>query len=489
MGEDEEKESGMAAAPVQQKETFGSLEVVVPPESEIPPLPPENPPAPQLQSGGEPVPEKNEGPKAERIGEIWEQQGKPEAPVSPVQQQPFTGRTRILVLGAGFGGAAAARRLASKFSRADVTIVDRVNHFLFTPMMHEVAAGGLSAGSVMVPISDAASGRVGFVRGDVASIDLSGKKVKVLSGESEQDLAYDYLVVALGGSTNFFGTPGAKENCLQLKTAADAQKIREKIDGMFRSAAGAQGEDLYAKTRLVIVGGGPSGIETAGEAVHTMREASKRAGLNAGEIVLMEATERLLPGSDPRLSDIARKRLEKIGAKVRTGAKVTGVTPDGIELNGEEMIRAGAVVWVAGVVGVDVRTSPEAMRDGRSRFVVSDSLQVAGYPDVFVIGDCAAVEGKQYPPTARVALQQARLAADNIRSLASKRPLKGFEYRHPGDLMTVGPWYATMKFGGLVLHGAWVWVLWRLVYLSKIAGTKTRLSVLRDWLFGRQDKV
>jgi NADH dehydrogenase len=483
----EEKETEEHTSPTFPKgETFGSLEVVVPPESEIPPLPPESFSVSGEQTGSGLTTGDagtNDGPV---IKSLQEEDGNL---VESAPQQTFSSRTRILVLGAGFGGTAAAKRLASKFRRAEIIIVDRLNHFLFTPMMHEVASGVLSAGSVMVPISDATSGKTKFVQGEVVSINFSGKKVKVVSGGFEQELAYDYLIIALGGTTNFFDTPGARENCLQLKTAEDARRIRERIVSMLRPVQSDSRSDASAKLRLVIVGGGPSGIELAGEVAHVMSEASKKSGTRIGEVVLLEAMERLLPNSDPLIGDLARKKLEKIGVKVRTGAKVTSVTADSIELNGEEIIEADAVVWVAGVSGIDVKTFPEVIRDNRLRFVVGNTLQIAGYPEAFAIGDCAVVEGKQYPPTARVALQQARLVADNIHKLASKISLKNFEYRHPGDLMTVGPWYAVMKFGNFTFHGTWVWVIWRLVYLSKIAGMKTKLSVLHDWFFSRSYKI
>jgi NADH dehydrogenase len=422
------------------------------------------------------------------------EQMEPEAqPASPTPQdtkpEDKSQKHRILILGAGFGGVHAAQSLLAKYGgrkEFEITMVSKSNYFLFTPMLPEVVGGVLSTGSVTVPVRDILSGRnFQFVRGDVASIDMSKKSVKVLSGDVEQDMMYDYLVVSLGAKVNFFDTPGAEENCLTLNTVENAHKIRNRAIDMFEmSYAAASDEERKEELRFVIVGGGPSGIETAGEILHMINNYLSKSYKRDAEVIIVEAADRLVPGSDPMLGDVVRKRLEKIGVKVRLNSKVTKVVRDGIELGGDEFIKSDTIIWAAGVSGSDVQTSPEAMKDGKSRFVVNDKMQMPGYPEVFVMGDCAAVEGNQYPPTARVVLQQAKVVSKNVQALLSNKDLTSFNYRHPGDLMTVGSWYATLYVGNMVFHGSWVWLMWKVVYLSKIIGVRSKARVALDWMFG-----
>lgn len=434
------------------------------------------------------------------LKEIWEDQSdstgsEPQsahrpAMLSDAGQDDRSQKYRILILGAGFGGVYAAKHLMARYGRNkefEITMVSKSNYFLFTPLLPEVAGGVLSTRSVTVPVRDIVSGRnFQFVRGDVVSIDLSKKSVKVFSGDVEQDMGYDYLVVSLGANTNFFGTPGAEENCLTLNTVENAHRIRNRIIDMFEmSHAAASEEERRGKLRFVVVGGGPSGIETAGEILHMINghlSKSYKRDRREAEVVILEAAGRLVPFSDPKLGELAKRRLEKIGVKVMLNSKVTRVFPDGIELGGQEVVKSGTIIWAAGVSGSDVQTHPEAMRDSKSRLVVNDKMQLAGYPEVFVMGDCAAVEGKQYPPTARVVLQQAKVVSKNIHALFSKKELSSFDYRHPGDLMTVGSWYATARVGNAVFHGPWVWLMWKIVYLSKIMGARSKAKVASDWI-------
>lgn len=393
---------------------------------------------------------------------------------------------RVLVIGGGFGGLYACNELCKILDgRRDVkvTLVNETNYFLFTPLLHEIATGSLSKRSILLPIREMLKDdKFSFVKGRANHLDLRKKVATVKLASGEIEIKYDYVVVAVGSTTSFFGTPGAEENSFTLKSVEDAERLRNHIIEMFENNT-RDGRD--GRTRFVVVGGGPTGIETVAEMcdlVYNNIVPIYKVSEKDVDIVLVHSSKNLLNGFSEKLDPIARRRLSKLKVRIMTGSKVTRVGRDFIEVNGKKRVRTQTVIWTAGVTSNVLETEPKLKRDGRMKILVGPTLQVPGHREAFAIGDCSSMEGAPIPATGQVSIQQAATAARNIAALASGKPAGKFRYDHKGSMMSMGPKYAAAHIGDIVVHGWWVWFLWRTIYLSKMMGTRNKAKIAMDWL-------
>lgn len=399
---------------------------------------------------------------------------------------------RVVIVGGGFGGLYAARRLAR--AGLDVTVVDRRNFHLFQPLLYQVATGGLSPADVSAPLRSILkkSRRTRVLLGEVVDIDAGERLVHLAEGEP---LPYDHLVVAAGMRYHYFGNDEWQTVTGSLKTIEDAIDIRGRIFGAFEWAE--KEADAAARApwlRFVVIGAGPTGVELAGAiaelTANTLRGEFRRFESKDAEVLLLEGADRVLPPYPESLSRRARRSLERLGVQVRTSTMVqridaTGVT---VEADGrEERIEARTVLWAAGMRATSladrVAAATGAEQDRQGRVVVDESLHPGGDASIYVIGDMAhrEQEGEPLPGIAPVAMQQGRWAARAIRLAAGGRTSSPFRYRDKGQMAVIGRHAAVCDLN-VVRFGGWpAWITWLLVHIAYLIEYDNKLRVLSEW--------
>ncbi|MCC6484855.1 MAG: NAD(P)/FAD-dependent oxidoreductase [Armatimonadetes bacterium] len=392
-------------------------------------------------------------------------------------------RPRVVIVGAGFGGLWAARQL--RRAPVDVTLIDQNNYHTFVPLLYQVAAAELEPEAIISPVRSLLRGQknIRFALGRVMDVDLERRLVRTQTNE----FAYDYLVMASGSRSHFFGIPGANEHTYPLKSLKQGVALRNRILCCFENAA--QQTDPRRRARLltfVIVGGGPTGVEFAGALSELVRGPLVRdyPWLNRGDarIVLLEASDRLLSTMPARLGRYAAARLRKMGVEVRLNTPVTRVTPEFVELSGKEQIFTPTAVWTAGVSGDPLSASVQLPIGKGNRVSVRDTLQIDDRPEVFVVGDTAIGQGAAaLPMLAPVATQQGVHVARSIARSARGKPVKPFRYFDKGTMATIGRNAAVAHIRWLSFTGLMAWVLWLAVHLYELIGFRNRLIVLVNW--------
>lgn len=396
-------------------------------------------------------------------------------------------RPHIVIVGAGFGGLAAAHGLAG--ADADVTVIDRRNYHLFQPLLYQVATAGLSPAQIASPIRailrDAPNVRV--VLGKVRAIDKEESCVTV----DDRTIAYDHLVLATGARHSYFGRDDWEAAAPGLKKIDDATGIRRRILTAFEHAEeAATPEDRRRLLTFVVIGGGPTGVEMAGAIAELARVALRRdfrtIDLADARILLVEAGPRLLAAFPPMLGNAAREALEELGIEVRLGAAVTQCDAAGVTI-GEERLSAATIVWGAGVMASAAAHWLGVSKDRVGRVVVDADLTVPGHREISCIGDTACVidaKGNPLPGLAPVAKQQGRYVARRLRATLAGRTSPGpFRYRSWGTMATIGRRAAVADLGWLKLDGTLAWLLWSAVHVSFLIGFRNRLVVMLDWLW------
>jgi NADH dehydrogenase len=387
---------------------------------------------------------------------------------------------RVLILGCGFGGLWAAQGLHK--AQADVTVIDRTNHHLFSPLLYQVATAGLSAPAIAAPIRHILAGQrnTTVLMAEAHEIDKADKSVRLEDGSR---VPYDYLVVATGAAHSYFGHDDWAPFAPGLKTLEDALEIRRRMLLAFeRAEREADAAKRSAWLTFVVIGGGPTGVELAGQyaeiARHTLRGEFRRIDPHSARVVLVEGTQRILSAYPPDLSQKAQLRLERLGVTTWVGRMVTGVDAEGVSL-GSERISARTVVWAAGVAASPLARSLGVPLDRAGRVKVEPDLSLPGNPEVFVIGDLAALEG--VPGIAPAAKQMGRHTARNIILLLRKQQTKPFRYRDYGQLATIGRNSAVAVLGKFKLSGYPAWLMWLLAHIYFLINFRNRIAVMLDW--------
>lgn len=395
----------------------------------------------------------------------------------------------VVVLGAGFGGLTFCQAFSSPGTR--ITLVDRQNHHLFQPLLYQVATAGLSAPEIAQPIRSILSLRkdVTVLLDEVREINLSQRTILLASAT----LDYDYLVLALGGVTSYFGHPEWAAVAPGLKSLEDALRIRSRVLLAFERAEAEP--DPLARQRLmtvVVVGGGPTGVELAGafaELTRTVLRADfRRIDPRQARVVLVEAGPRLLAHLSEASSTRARQQLQRLGIEVRTGCPVQSLTPDGVVLP-DERIAAANVIWAAGVGAVPLTRQLGVELDRAGRIKVRPDLSVPGHPEVFALGDLAHAldaTGQPVPAVSPAAMQMARHVARLISAELSPRgdgTRPAFRYRDKGSMATIGRSSAVAEIGRLKLSGLPAWLAWLGVHLVFLIGFRNKLAVLLQWAY------
>jgi NADH dehydrogenase len=412
-------------------------------------------------------------------------------------------KKKIVILGGGYGGVECTRKLEEYFKNEDdveIVLISEDNFLLFTPMLPQVAAGMLATRHIVMPIRTIVK-KTTFYEGRVKNIDPYGKIVNLWGTDEKRGVSihYDFLVVSLGSETNFFGMSDLEKHAYTMKTLNDAMTVRNRVIDMLEQAENEPNPILRESLlTLVIVGGGFAGIETAGELMDLLLDASKyypKINKNDINVVVLEALPNILPGFDEKLAKFAHRLLNKHGIEIKLKTAVTSF--DGFEIKMKkiveksenqdsetEAIQTRTVIWTAGVTPVNTIKRSMFKTEG-GKIIVNDFLEVSDFPGVFAIGDCALFldpkTEKPFAPTAQLAEAQAKTAAYNLHSLIRNEKMKKFEYESRGQMAIIGKRNGVASIFGMNISGIWAWFLWRNVYLSKIPRWDKRLRVFLDW--------
>jgi NADH dehydrogenase len=396
-------------------------------------------------------------------------------------------RPRVVIVGGGFGGLEAAKSLAH--SSLDVTLLDRQNHHCFQPLLYQVATAALSPADIAWPIRGILRKQVNVtvLMAAVTGVDTANKRV--LAGN--QVFPYDYLILATGATHSYFGHENWGRFAPGLKRIEDATDIRRRMLLAFEEAELSDSESEQKKLlTFVIVGGGPTGVEMAGAfaevAFKTLHPEFRRIEPRHSRIVLIEGGARLLPSFPENLSHYAQQVLQRMGVEVMTNTTVTNVRAGGVDL-GPERLDASTVMWAAGVIASPAAQWLQAEHDRPGRVKVEPDLSAPGLPDVYVIGDTAAVSdvgGRPVPSIAPAAKQMGRYVGGVIAARVAGSPLPpAFVYRHAGDLAAIGRRAAVVKLGRLELTGFIGWLFWGVVHVDFLIGVRNRFVVAFTWLW------
>jgi NADH dehydrogenase len=390
----------------------------------------------------------------------------------------------VVIVGAGFGGLWAARALAR--APVDVTVLDRHNYHLFQPLLYQVATAGLEPESIARPVRTILRKQrnVDFRLTEVTGVDLARRELATDGGP----IGYDYLILAMGGETNYFGLDGLRRHAFGLKDIDEAELIKNHVLASFEHAMTEPDADRRrALLTFVVVGGGPTGVEMAGALSELIRlvlvKDYPRLNVKDVRVLLLEATDRLLAAMPAPLAEAAAKKLWDKLVEVRYGAAVADYDGQAVRLKGGEVVPARTLIWAAGVRAASLAAKLGLPTAAQGRVRVQPTLQVAGHPEVSVIGDAAYVEngGKPLPMVAPVAMQMAQVAATNIRRGLAGQPPVAFRFRDPGTLATIGRNAAVAYIHGFSFRGFPAWVVWLVVHLIQLIGFRNKLVVLINW--------
>jgi NADH dehydrogenase len=391
---------------------------------------------------------------------------------------------QVVIIGAGFGGLNAALKLAREPVR--ITLIDRKNHHTFQPLLYQVATAGLSPGEIAAPIRWIVRRRhnIEVLLGEVQDLDRGRRVVKL----EDRELPYDYLIVAAGASHAYFGHDEWEPLAPGLKTVEDALEIRRRVLLAFelaeREAASGRGQ---VQLNFVIVGGGPTGVELAG----TLSEIARRALADEfnsidpkrTRIILLEGGPRILPAYPEDLSRSAEDQLRRLGVEVHTSTMVTGIEPAAVRM-GTTSLPAVVILWAAGVAASPLGKKLGAPLDRAGRVLVNSDLSIPGHPEIFVIGDLAALKdetGQMVPGVAPAAIQQGKATARNIARDLQGKPRQDFHYVNKGSLATIGRAAAIAQFGKIHISGFIAWLSWLFVHIFFLIGFRNRVIVLIQW--------
>jgi NADH:ubiquinone reductase (H+-translocating) len=393
-------------------------------------------------------------------------------------------RPRVVIIGAGFGGLTAAQRIARL--PVQLTVIDRSNHHTFQPLLYQVATAGLSPGEIAAPIRWILRDRsnVEVLLGEVVDVDLSARKIIT----KQQTLNFDYLIIASGATHTYFGHDGWEPLAPGLKTVEDATEIRRRVLLAFELAErqGAGGEGI-PELQFVVVGGGPTGVELAGTlaeiARHSMNHEFRHIDPRKTRILLVEGGPRVLPAYSEKLSRKAELQLQALGVEVRTSQMVNRIEP-GVVWAGDQKISAQVILWAAGVAASPLGKQLGVPTDRAGRVEVQPDLSVPGHPNVFVIGDLAALHdknGKLLPGVAPVAIQEGDWVGKTIARDLDNQPRRDFHYFDKGSLATIGRAAAVAQIGKFELSGYFAWLAWLFIHILFLIGFRNRLLVMIQW--------
>lgn len=418
-------------------------------------------------------------------------------------QSAQNNNTKILILGGGFAGISVLRQLQKKFRKTPdvkITLVNEDNFFLFTPMLQDIASGTLHPSSISIPLRVFAKNSE-FIQASVSSIDLKSKLVAITRkfDGKVKILDFDYLVIALGGRTNFFGNKRIEKNSFTIKTIQDAIAIKSHLINMMEIADNEENRENQQKIlSVVVVGAGFAGVEVISELNDFVKDSVKSyyPNVDASNIrmILVSANAGILPELGEELAKKAYQSLEKSGIRIIPNTKAVDAGEDFVFLGNGETIHCATLIWTAGVTIDPVIANIDCEHKG-SRIVVDEFLRLQTYQNIFALGDCAAITdaktGNLYPPTAQHALRESKIVSNNLyNTLAKKGTLKPFNFESKGMMAAIGKGNGIAKIFGYNISGGMAWLIWRTYYLAMLPTFEKKLKVAIDWtvdLFFKRD--
>lgn len=401
-------------------------------------------------------------------------------------EQHMKPKAKVGILGGGFGGLYAVFYIKKYLARdVEVTLFDKNNYLLYTPVLHEMATGTVNARHVVVPIRKVIHPQQVHIRcEEVTRIDLTRKSFETTSGT----FAFDFLILSPGSETNFYCFPNLREDSMTFKTIGDAVLLRNRlIDALERGALEKDAEKKRKLLSISVAGGGCTGVEVVAEIAQFINVILPRdyPEIKRGEvrIYLIEAMDRILSSFPKYLSQVATRRLRRMGIEVLLNCPVLAVDQDAIRLR-DRQIPKGILVWTAGVKARDLLLVPEVDRDMNGRLPVTHTLEIPGYPGIYVIGDAALfVEEKSpLPSTASVAVQEARYVAQSLRLRMEKKEVPVFQFHYRGDMASLGFMFGVCEIHGRHFKGWMAWFLWKAFKLAMLPRYKNRFEIVADWL-------
>ncbi|RAW01816.1 NAD(P)/FAD-dependent oxidoreductase [Pseudochryseolinea flava] len=397
------------------------------------------------------------------------------------------GKPRVIIIGGGFGGIEVAKKL--KGFKAQTVLFDKFNHHCFQPLLYQVATSGLESSSIVFPFRKRFSAQKDFYfrLAEVTHINPAERSIETSIGS----VTYDYLVIANGAATNFYGMKDVEEHSMPMKTIIDSIKLRNTIIRNFETALLTDDAELRNSLMdFVIVGGGPTGVELAGALSelknHVFPKDYPELELSQMDIHLVEATPRLLNGMSDKAGNTALQYLQNMGVKVHLNCAVKSYDGYAVVFNTGEKLITRTLIWAAGVKGQPVAGLSAESFGRAQRIKVDEFNRVKGYENIFAIGDAAIMEGDTgfpsgHPQMAQPAIQQGKLVAENIKRLISKKEMKAFRYKDLGSMATVGRNRAVADLKALKLKGFIAWLIWMFIHLVSIIGFKNKFFVLISW--------
>ncbi|KAG2477271.1 MAG: FAD-dependent pyridine nucleotide-disulfide oxidoreductase (Modular protein) [Nitrosopumilales archaeon] len=411
-----------------------------------------------------------------------------------IHENPSPSIKRILILGGGYAGVNVLKQLQETFesdTEVSISLVSQDNFFLHTPLLPEMATGMLASRHIATPIRSFCK-RARYYQAKVDSIDLNDNKVTISRALDSQkrELEFDYLVIALGGKTNFFGNKNIEKHALTIKTLGDAIVMRNHIISILESADQEEDPNVLSKLMtFVVVGGGFSGVETVGEINDFVKESVEKFYRNIDpekiRIILVSAGEKILPEIGD-LGEYAMESLTKNGVEIIKNTKLVDAEPEQISLDNGMKIPYSTLVWAGGVTVDPVVSKLDTEHSPRDNILVDKFLRIKNHPKVFALGDCASITdertGKPYPPTAQHAVREARIASENITSsIKGNDSQKPFVYQSKGSMAKIGKRNGVALLMGRRIHGFTAWFLWRQYYLSTLPSAEKKFRVAIDW--------
>jgi len=403
-------------------------------------------------------------------------------------------KIHVVILGAGFGGIYAGLRLEKIISDPKgmkLTLINRDNFFVFTPMLHEVSSGSIATRHITIPIRKLYK-KCDFREADIESIDLQNRRVVTVHATRDRahrhTIEYTHLVFALGSVTNFHGLESVERHAMTMKTIADAIVLRNHVIDMLELAEIESAEEQESLLTFVVAGAGFAGVEVVAGLNDFVREAAlnyRHVKLSRIRVVLVSPGDRILPELGPDLGEFALTKLRARGIEVLLNTRIENASGTDVTLSGDRKIRTQSLIWTAGVAPSPILATLPCAHDERGRIVANEFMEVPGFEDVWAVGDCAAINdprsGRAYPPTAQHAIRQGRLVADNIAAAIMGGKKRAFSYNMKGQLAALGEKSGVANFYGIKFSGFFAWWLWRTVYLFKLPQFDRKVRVALDW--------